>query len=218
MRIGGAHADQNLSRARLRCQCFNKLEDFRPAEMAELDGSHWTPRVTGCSGEVFAVSSNSVLRTLWCPTYQEVTVKAPMKRLPLLPAERALKVIAGRWKAVILYHLFDGPKRLSELKRLAPNVSQKVLVQQLREMEEHGLVNREIYRQVPPRVDYSATPLGLSLEPVIMSLCEWGRRHAAELNELDGLMECEVGRPARKPRLSSKFDAMPIPVGQVLHR
>jgi DNA-binding HxlR family transcriptional regulator len=145
-------------------------------------------------------------------------VKAPMKRLPLLPAERALKVIAGRWKAVILYHLFDGPKRLSELKRLAPNVSQKVLVQQLREMEEHGLVNREIYRQVPPRVDYSATPLGLSLEPVIMSLCEWGRRHAAELNELDGLMECEVGRPARKPRLSSKFDAMPIPVGQVLHR
>jgi DNA-binding HxlR family transcriptional regulator len=145
-------------------------------------------------------------------------VKAPMKRLPLLPAERALKVIAGRWKAVILYHLFDGPKRLSELKRLAPNVSQKVLVQQLREMEEHGLVNREIYRQVPPRVDYSATSLGLSLEPVIMSLCEWGRRHAAELNELDGLMECEVGQPARKPRPSSKFDATPIPVGQALHR
>jgi DNA-binding HxlR family transcriptional regulator len=125
-------------------------------------------------------------------------MKPSMKRLPLLPAERALKVIGGRWKAVILYHLFDGPKRLSELRLLAPNVSQKVLVHQLREMEEHGLVHREIIRQVPPRVDYTATPLGLSLEPVIMSLCEWGRRHAAALKELDGLMECTVGRPARR--------------------
>jgi len=124
----------------------------------------------------------------------------PMKRLPLLPAERALKVIAGRWKAVILYHLFDGPKRLSELKRLAPSVSQKVLIQQLREMEEHGLIHREIFRQVPPRVDYSATSLGLSLEPVIMSLCEWGRRHAAELDEHDRLIECVRGRPLAKPR------------------
>ncbi len=70
---------------------------------------------------------------------------APMKRLPELPAERTLKVIAGRWKAVILYHLFDGPKRLSELKRLAPNASQKVLIQQLREMEEHGLIIREVF-------------------------------------------------------------------------
>jgi DNA-binding HxlR family transcriptional regulator len=129
---------------------------------------------------------------------QEVTMAAPIKRLPELPAERALKVIAGRWKAVILYHLFNGPKRLSELKRLAPNASQKVLIQQLREMEEHGLVNREIFRQVPPRVDYAATALGLSLEPVIMSLCEWGRRHAAELNELDRLAECIVGRPAQR--------------------
>jgi DNA-binding HxlR family transcriptional regulator len=122
----------------------------------------------------------------------------PMKRLPELPAERALKVIAGRWKAVILYHLFDGPKRLSELKRLAPSASQKVLIQQLREMEEHGLVSREIFRQVPPRVDYTATVLGLSLEPVIMSLCDWGRRHAAELNELDRLTECSVGQPTQR--------------------
>lgn len=121
-----------------------------------------------------------------------------IKRLPELPAERALKVIAGRWKAVILYHLFDGPKRLSELKRLAPNASQKVLIQQLREMEEHGLVNREIFRQVPPRVDYTATTLGLSLEPVIMSLCEWGRRHAAELNELGPVAECVAGQPAQR--------------------
>lgn len=114
----------------------------------------------------------------------------PMKRLPILPAERALKVIAGRWKAVILYHLFDGPRRLSELRRLLPDISQKVLIQQLREMEEHQLVHREIFRQVPPRVDYSATNLGRSLEPVLLALCDWGRVHAAELDELDRLVDC----------------------------
>jgi DNA-binding HxlR family transcriptional regulator len=120
-----------------------------------------------------------------------------IKRLPALPAERALKVIAGRWKAVLLYHLFDGPKRLSQLRRLVPAVSQKVLIQQLRELEEHGLVDREIYRQVPPRVDYSATALGLSLEPVLLALCEWGQRHAAELNGLDSVADCVI-RPRTK--------------------
>lgn len=73
------------------------------------------------------------------------------KRLPALPAERALKVISGRWKAVVLYHLFDRPRRLSELKRLVPGITQKVLIQQLREMEEHGLVEREIFREIPDR-------------------------------------------------------------------
>ena len=115
-----------------------------------------------------------------------------IKRLPALPAERALKVIAGRWKAVILYHLFDAPKRLSELRRLVPAISQKVLIHQLREMEEHGLVHREIFRQVPPRVDYSATALGLSLEPVLLALCEWGQRHAEALNELHLTADCVI--------------------------
>jgi DNA-binding HxlR family transcriptional regulator len=122
---------------------------------------------------------------------------SPMKRLPELPAERALKVIAGRWKIVILYHLLRGPKRLSELRRLAPGVSEKVLVQQLREMAEHGVISRAS-RQAPPRVEYTATALGHSLEPVIMSLCEWGRHHAAELDEVDRLAECRVGMPARR--------------------
>jgi DNA-binding HxlR family transcriptional regulator len=120
------------------------------------------------------------------------------KRLPALPAERALKVISGRWKAIILYHLFDGPKRLSELKRHVPDVSQKVLIQQLRELEEHGLVHREIIRQVPPRVDYSATAIGLSLKPVLRALCEWGQRHAAELNELDRLAACRLRSATRQ--------------------
>ena len=117
----------------------------------------------------------------------------PLKNLPVLPVERALKVISGRWKAIILYHLFDGPKRLSELKRIMPEISQKMLIQQLREMEEHGIVHREIFRQVPPRVDYTATPLGLSLEPVLLALCDWGRRHAVELDDLDRLADCAAG-------------------------
>ncbi|CAN7634460.1 winged helix-turn-helix transcriptional regulator [Bosea sp. LjRoot237] len=121
----------------------------------------------------------------------------PMKRLPMLPVERALKVISGRWKAVILYQLFDGPKRLTELQKRIPPITQKVLIQQLREMEEHGLVSREIFRQVPARVDYAATPLGLSLAPVIATLCDWGRRHAADLGELDTLSECRY-RPGEQ--------------------
>lgn len=115
-----------------------------------------------------------------------------IKRLPELPVERAFKVIGGRWKAVILYHLFNGPRRLSELKRALPRISQKVLIQQLREMEEHGLIHREIFRQVPPRVDYSATPLGLSLMPVLRMVCDWGQSHAAALDELDRLAECRL--------------------------
>jgi DNA-binding HxlR family transcriptional regulator len=80
----------------------------------------------------------------------------------------------------ILYHLFEGAKRLSELKRLQPTISQKVLIEQLREMERHGIVHREVFRQVPVRVDYTVTELGLKLKPVILSLCEWGKRHTHE--------------------------------------
>ncbi|AZO39195.1 transcriptional regulator [Mesorhizobium sp. M2A.F.Ca.ET.037.01.1.1] len=76
---------------------------------------------------------------------------------------------------------------MSELNRLMPAISQKVLIQQLREMEAHGIVSRTVFPQVPPRVDYEATPLGQSLRPVLLDLCKWGRRHAAELDELDSL-------------------------------
>jgi DNA-binding HxlR family transcriptional regulator len=117
-------------------------------------------------------------------------VAYPIKSLPTRAAERALKVLAGSWKPMILKHLIDGPKRLSELKRLLPKASQKVLIQQLREMEEHGIARRQLFAQVPMRVEYSATELGKSLEPLLASLCEWGRRHAAELDQLDQLEAC----------------------------
>jgi DNA-binding HxlR family transcriptional regulator len=122
----------------------------------------------------------------------------PVKRLPKLPVERALKVIAGRWKPVILYYVFSGPKRLSELKRMMPEITQKVLIQQLREMEEHGLVRREIFAEVPARVEYTATELGLGLEPVLLALCQWGQRHAEAQNEIDELADCIV-----RPRLAA---------------
>lgn len=114
------------------------------------------------------------------------------KHLPPLPAERALKVISGRWKAIALYHLLEKPLRLSELERRMPQVSQKVLIKQLREMEAHRLVHREVYAQVPPRVEYSVTDVGRSLEPVLHALCDWGRTHADALDELDRLTDCTV--------------------------
>ncbi len=131
-----------------------------------------------------------------------VSMAKPIKKLPVLPIERAIRTISGRWKAVILYHLLNEPKRLSELSKLIPSVSQKVLVQQLRELEEHGLVNRAVFRQVPPRVDYSATELGLSLEPVMLALCDWGQRHAVALDEIDRLVDCVV-RPVNAGRGST---------------
>ncbi|MBB3590035.1 DNA-binding HxlR family transcriptional regulator [Rhizobium sp. BK529] len=116
----------------------------------------------------------------------------PIKRLPKLPVERALKVISGRWKPVILYYIFSGPKRLSELKRMMPDITQKVLIQQLREMEEHGLVRREVFGEVPARVEYTVTELGLGLEPILFALCQWGQDHAEAQGELDELADCIV--------------------------
>lgn len=124
------------------------------------------------------------------------TSKRTIKKLPMLPVERALKVISGRWKAVILYHLFDGPRRLSALQALMPGITQKVLIDQLREMEEHGLVSREIFAEIPARVEYSATDLGLSLEPILLALCQWGQHHADALKERDRLADCII-RPRR---------------------
>jgi DNA-binding HxlR family transcriptional regulator len=83
-------------------------------------------------------------------------------------------VIGGRWKVPLLYHLFQRTKRFSELQRAISGITQKMLTQQLREMERDGLVHREVYPTVPPKVEYSLTPLGNSLRPVIDAMCDWG--------------------------------------------
>ncbi|MBY9078727.1 helix-turn-helix transcriptional regulator [Paenibacillus sp. HN-1] len=93
------------------------------------------------------------------------------------PVSVTLEVIGGKWKGVILYHLLSGTKRYNELRRLQPEVTQRMLTLQLRELEEYGIVHREIYKQIPPRVDYSLTEFGQSLGPIIIAMKEWGERN-----------------------------------------
>ena len=119
------------------------------------------------------------------------------KRLPGLPIERTLGVISGRWKALLVYILLSGPKRVCELENQIAGISQKVLIQQLRALEEHGLVHRETFAEEPQRVEYTLTPLGMSLKPLISQLYEWGLHHAEELDETDKLLPCELcGQPS----------------------
>jgi len=88
--------------------------------------------------------------------------------------ETTLAVIGGRWKVLIIRELFPGVKRFGELHRALQGITQKMLTQQLREMEQDGLVYRQVYLQVPPKVEYSLTPLGETLKPILNSMHEWG--------------------------------------------
>jgi DNA-binding HxlR family transcriptional regulator len=90
------------------------------------------------------------------------------------PVESTLSAIGGRWKVLILKELFDGTKRFGQLHKALHGITQKMLTQQLREMERAGLVNRQVYRQVPPKVEYSLTKMGETLEPVLDSMHKWG--------------------------------------------
>jgi len=88
--------------------------------------------------------------------------------------DATLRVIAGKWKPLIIYFLIQGPNRYGELKRAVRGVSDKMLIQQLKELEADGIVTRNDYREVPPRVDYTLTPLGHSLAEALTPLCNWG--------------------------------------------
>lgn len=88
--------------------------------------------------------------------------------------ESTIKVIGGRWKVLILRELFQGVKRFNELHRVLHGITQKMLTQQLREMEADGIIHREVYAQVPPKVEYSLTPLGESLKPILKEMHQWG--------------------------------------------
>ncbi|NGM80943.1 winged helix-turn-helix transcriptional regulator [Paenibacillus sp. 7124] len=94
-----------------------------------------------------------------------------------IPVEATLEIIGGKWKCVILCHLTHGKKRTSDLKRLMPAITQKMLTQQLRELEEDGIVNRICYNQIPPKVEYELSEYGRSLKSILDSLCAWGERH-----------------------------------------
>ncbi|XOK61166.1 winged helix-turn-helix transcriptional regulator [Paenibacillus elgii] len=99
------------------------------------------------------------------------------------PVETTLDVIGGKWKGIILYQLLDGTKRFNEFRRLNPGITQFMLTLQLRELERDGIIHREIYKEVPPRVEYSLTDFGRTLEPVIMSMKAWGDSYKARLDE-----------------------------------
>lgn len=88
--------------------------------------------------------------------------------------EATLEVIGGKWKPVILFHLTFGKKRNGELMQLVPDMSQKVLTQQLRELENDGIINRIVHNQVPPKVEYELTDFGWSLKEILHSMCRWG--------------------------------------------
>jgi DNA-binding HxlR family transcriptional regulator len=92
-----------------------------------------------------------------------------------------LRIISGKWKPLILFFLRDGPKRYGELKRLTQGVSDKVLIQQLKDLEADCVLARTDYKEVPPRVDYALTPLGRSLADAIVPLCTWGTENAKEM-------------------------------------
>lgn len=102
------------------------------------------------------------------------------KELPACPVETTLTLIGDKWKVLILRDLMPGTKRFGELKKSVGNVSQKVLTAQLRTMEESGLVNRKVYAEVPPRVEYSLTELGRSLKPILDSMRAWGEAYKAK--------------------------------------
>lgn len=97
-----------------------------------------------------------------------------MKAIYQLPIEATIDVIGGKWKPIILCHLGKGPLRPGELKRRIPNITQKMLTQQLRELETDGIVARKVYQQVPPKVEYSLTDSGKSLRTVLVAMSAWG--------------------------------------------
>jgi DNA-binding HxlR family transcriptional regulator len=97
--------------------------------------------------------------------------------------ETTLKVIGGRWKVLIIRELMDGVKRFGELQRALDGITQKMLTQQLREMEEDRIIQRKVYPEIPPKVEYSLTPLGESLQPILYAMHEWGIKHLSQISQ-----------------------------------
>lgn len=93
------------------------------------------------------------------------------------PVETSIDVLAGKWKILILWYLKNEKKRFSELQRLLPRATQKMLIQKLRELEDDGIVHREVYPVVPPKVEYSLTEYGKTLIPILKQLYLWGENH-----------------------------------------
>ncbi|MCK4503891.1 MAG: helix-turn-helix transcriptional regulator [Desulfuromonadales bacterium] len=103
-----------------------------------------------------------------------------------------LEIIGGKWKSLILWHLSFKTLRFSQLQRRLAKVTQKMLTQQLRELEADGLINRKVFAEVPPRVEYSLTELGQSVVPILALMCQWGKDYL-ETTEGEAPKTCRVG-------------------------
>lgn len=109
------------------------------------------------------------------------------------PVEATLSVIGGKWKVLILYHLTHaGTHRFAELRRKIPGVSERMLTQQLRELERDGVLRREVYPEVPPKVEYSMTEYGQTLRPICELMCGWGLTHMDRLGQPSGWKTCAI--------------------------
>ncbi|MCY9089574.1 winged helix-turn-helix transcriptional regulator [Bacillus mojavensis] len=107
------------------------------------------------------------------------------------PVEFTLDVIGGKWKGILFYHMIDGKKRFNEFRKICPSITQRMLTLQLRELEADGIVHREVYHQVPPKVEYSLTKFGRTLEPIVLQMKEWGdaNREALEARRSNSLLK-----------------------------
>ncbi len=103
--------------------------------------------------------------------------------LPDCPVETTLTLISDKWKVLIIRDLMTGTKRFGELKKSIGSVSQKVLTAQLRQMEASGLVTRKVYAEVPPRVEYTLTDLGYSLQPILIAMHDWGEEYKERMEQ-----------------------------------
>lgn len=102
----------------------------------------------------------------------------------LCKVESTLGIIVGKWKPIIVLHLlYGGTKRFSELRSLIPAITPKMLTNQLRELEEQDIIQRVVYPEVPPKVEYSITEYGRSLKPILLAMHQWGNSHLERMNE-----------------------------------
>ncbi|WP_242217732.1 helix-turn-helix domain-containing protein [Bacillus cereus group sp. BfR-BA-01380] len=97
--------------------------------------------------------------------------------------EVTLDVIGGKWKGVILFHLINGEIRFNQFLRLMPGITQRMLTRQLRELEADGVIHREVYKEVPPKVEYSLTEFGKSLTPIIIMMRDWGNQYRMQIEQ-----------------------------------
>ncbi|OKP76645.1 ArsR family transcriptional regulator [Paenibacillus helianthi] len=120
--------------------------------------------------------------------------------------QSTLELISGKWKGILLYHLISGTKRFNEIRRLCPDITQRMLTLQLRDMERAGLVHRKVYPQAPRKVEYSLTECGRGLETALLNIKSWGETYRQELfREHPGLTELPASAsPAAEPQAEPK--------------